>query len=85
MATGVSEELFYSQSVSLQRVDSQTRHREGGSYSAAPNSVVYIKDSLPFGLNSLKHYDSFYPLRKIVKSSFATLTRETTETLNLYG
>ena len=54
--------LLYSQSVSLQHEDSQIGHREGGSYSAAQNSVVYIKDSLPFGLNSMKHYDSFCPL-----------------------
>ena len=66
MATGVFEsELLYSQSVSLQYVESQTGHREGGRYSAAQNSVVYIKDSSPFGLNSMKHYDSFCPLRKL--------------------
>ena len=62
MATGMSEKLLYSQSVSLQHVDSQTGHREGGRYSAAQNLVVYIKDSLPFGLNSMKHYDLFCSL-----------------------
>ena len=64
MATDVSEKLLYSQSVSLQHVDSKTGHREGRSYSAAQNSVVYIKDSLQFGLNSIQHYDSICPLRK---------------------
>ena len=63
MATGVFEK--FSQSVSLQHLDSQTGHREVGRYSAAQNLVVYINDSLPFGLNSMKHYDSFCPLRKL--------------------
>ena len=55
----------FSQSVSLEHVDSQTGHCEGGHYSAAQNLVVYVKDSLPFGLNSMKHDDSFCPLRKL--------------------
>ena len=65
MATGVFEKLLFSQSVSLQHLDSQTGHREVGRYSAAQNLVVYINDSLPFGLNSMKHYDSFCPLPKL--------------------
>ena len=55
----------FSQSVSLQHVNSQTGHHEGGHNSAAQNSVVYIKDNMPFALNSMKHYDSFCPLRKL--------------------
>ena len=65
MATGVFEKFLYFESVSLQHVDSQTGHRKGGRYSAVQNSVVYIKDSSPFGLNSMKHYYSFCPLRKL--------------------
>ena len=65
MVIDVFEKLLYSQSVSLQHVDSQTGHREGVRYSAAQNSVVHIKDSLQFGLNSMKHYYSFCPLQKL--------------------
>ena len=58
--------LLYSQSVSLQHEDSQIGHREGGSYSAAQNSVVYIKDRLPFALNPTKHHDSNLVPRSLV-------------------
>ena len=67
MATGVFEsELLYSQSVSLQYVESQTGHREVGRYSTAQNSIVYIKDRLPFALNSTKHHDSNLVPRSLV-------------------
>ena len=46
-------------------MNSQIGHCKGGRYSAAQNLVVYIKDSLPFGLNSMKHYDSFGPLQNL--------------------
>ena len=67
MATGVFEKLLHSQGISLQHVDSQTGHRKGGwreRSSTLQNSVVYRMDSLPLGLNSMMHYDSFCPLRK---------------------
>ena len=64
MATGVFEKLLHSQSVSL-HVDSQTGRRKGGRSSALQNSVAYKKDSLPLGLNSMNHWDSFCPLRKL--------------------
>ena len=72
MATGVFEKLFHSQSGSVQHRDSQTGHCKGGRSSALQNSVFHIKDSLPFNLNSMSHWDSFSPLPKKGKSSFAT-------------
>ena len=65
MAADVFEKLFHSQSVSLQHVDSQTGRCKGGRSSALQNSFFRIKDSLPFGLNSLNHWDSFSPLSKM--------------------
>ena len=53
METGMFEKLLHSQSVSLQHVDSQTGHRKEGRSSALQNSVVYIKDGLSLGLNSI--------------------------------
>ena len=65
LATGVFEKLSHSQSVSLQHVDSQTGRCKGGRSSALQNLVFHIKDSLPFGLNFLNHWDSFSPLPKM--------------------
>ena len=77
---------------------SQTGHRKGRRSSALLNWVVYIKDRLPLGFFFFSFFFFFFFFgggglldlfgfilspAKIVKSSFAT--RETTETLNLYG